>query len=119
VVLKLIVLQVFAVLIFLFFNFLIALLFFPDAVDKPTYIKLLVSNAAAGSVIGKGGATITDFQSQSGARIQLSKNYEFFPGTSDRIILISGGIDDALKALELIIAKLLSEVVIVSQGWFV
>ncbi|KAI5578412.1 hypothetical protein BDE02_08G026800 [Populus trichocarpa] len=81
-----------------------------DAVDKPTYIKLLVSNAAAGSVIGKGGATITDFQSQSGARIQLSKNYEFFPGTSDRIILISGGIDDALKALELIIAKLLSEI---------
>ncbi|XP_061987364.1 protein BTR1-like isoform X2 [Populus nigra] len=81
-----------------------------DAVEKPTYIKLLVSNAAAGSVIGKGGATITDFQSQSGARIQLSKNYEFFPGTSDRIILISGGIDDALKALELIIAKLLSEI---------
>ncbi|KAJ6349956.1 hypothetical protein OIU78_006199 [Salix suchowensis] len=81
-----------------------------DSVEKPTYIKLLVSNAAAGSVIGKGGATITDFQSQSGARIQLSKNYDFFPGTSDRIILISGGIDDALKALELIIAKLLSEI---------
>jgi len=81
-----------------------------DSEEKPTYTRFLVSNAAAGSVIGKGGATITDFQSQSGARIQLSRNYEFFPGTSDRIIMVSGGIDDVLKAVELIIAKLLSEI---------
>ncbi|KAI4339269.1 hypothetical protein MLD38_024228 [Melastoma candidum] len=46
----------------------------------PTYIRFLVSNAAAGSVTGKGGSTITDFQSQSGARIQLSRNHEFFLG---------------------------------------
>ncbi|KAJ8759112.1 hypothetical protein K2173_004119 [Erythroxylum novogranatense] len=80
-----------------------------DNMEKPTYIRFLVSNAAAGSVIGKGGATITEFQSQSGARIQLSRNYEFFPGTSDRIIGISGLIDDVLKAVELVLAKLLSE----------
>lgn len=80
-----------------------------DYVEKPTYIRFLVSNAAAGSVIGKGGATISDFQSQSGARIQLSRNYEFFPGTSDRIIMISGALDDVIKAVELILAKLLSE----------
>ncbi|KAG2729725.1 hypothetical protein I3843_01G257900 [Carya illinoinensis] len=77
--------------------------------EKPTHIKFLVSNAAAGSVIGKGGSTITDFQSQSGARIQLSRNHEFFPGTTDRIIMISGTINDVLKAVELILAKLLSE----------
>ncbi|KAJ8766107.1 hypothetical protein K2173_020623 [Erythroxylum novogranatense] len=80
-----------------------------DSMEKPTYIRFLVSNAAAGSVIGKGGATITEFQSQSGARIQLSRNYEFFPGTSDRIIMVTGSIDDALKAVELVLAKLLSE----------
>ncbi|XLT33614.1 hypothetical protein HN873_064906, partial [Arachis hypogaea] len=50
--------------------------------EKPTYVRFLVSNSAAGSVIGKGGSTITDFQSQSGARIQ---------------------------AVELILSKLLSE----------
>ncbi|KAL5569479.1 hypothetical protein UlMin_026054 [Ulmus minor] len=77
--------------------------------EKPTYIKFLVSNAAAGSVIGKGGATITDFQSQSGARIQLSRNHEFFPGTTDRIIMVSGTINEIVKAMELILAKLLSE----------
>jgi RNA-binding protein Nova len=80
-----------------------------DGGEKPTYIRFLVSNAAAGSVIGKGGSTITDFQSQSGARIQLSRSHEFFPGTSDRIIMISGLIDDVLKAMELVLAKLLNE----------
>lgn len=94
--------------------FLLSNLLLADSMEKPTYIKFLVSNAAAGSVIGKGGATITDFQSQSGARIQLSRNYEYFPGTSDRIIMISGTIDDVLKAVELIIAKLLSEVIVVT-----
>ncbi|XLU28621.1 hypothetical protein S245_064687, partial [Arachis hypogaea] len=55
---------------------------FDDSAEKPTYVRFLVSNSAAGSVIGKGGSTITDFQSQSGARIQ---------------------------AVELILSKLLSE----------
>ncbi|XP_021897819.1 protein BTR1 isoform X2 [Carica papaya] len=80
-----------------------------DSAEKPTYIRFLVSNAAAGSVIGKGGSTITDFQSQSGARIQLSRNHEFFPGTTDRIIMVSGSIDEVIKAMELVLAKLLSE----------
>ncbi|WCJ19225.1 Protein BTR1 [Euphorbia peplus] len=80
-----------------------------DSAEKATYVRFLISNAAAGSVIGKGGATITDFQEKSCARIQLSRNYEFFPGTSDRIIMISGILDDVLKAVELVLAKLLSE----------
>ncbi|KAK9674576.1 hypothetical protein RND81_12G241700 [Saponaria officinalis] len=78
--------------------------------EKPTYLKFLVSNASAGSVIGKGGSTITDFQKDSGARIQLSRNQEYFPGTSDRIILLSGKIDDVLKAMDLILNKLFSEI---------
>ncbi|GAA0170123.1 RNA metabolism protein [Lithospermum erythrorhizon] len=77
--------------------------------DKTTYIKFLLSNAEAGSVIGKGGSTINDFQSQSGARIQLSRNFEFFPGTSDRIVMVSGNIDDVLKAIDLVLTKVLEE----------
>ena len=77
--------------------------------EKSTDIRFLVSNAAAGSVIGKGGSTINDFQ--SGARIQLSRNHEFFMGTSDRIIMISGATNEIIKAMELIMAKLLSEVI--------
>ncbi|KAH0456719.1 hypothetical protein IEQ34_014626 [Dendrobium chrysotoxum] len=83
----------------------------PSADDKErtTHIRFLVSNTAAGSIIGKGGSTITEFQSQSGARIQLSRNHEFFPGTPDRIIMLSGGFSEIFKAMELILDKLLSE----------
>ncbi|XP_010543582.1 PREDICTED: protein BTR1-like isoform X1 [Tarenaya hassleriana] len=80
-----------------------------EPAEKPTHLRFLVSNAAAGSVIGKGGSTITDFQAKSGARIQLSRNQEFFPGTTDRIILISGTIKEVINALELILDKLNSE----------
>ncbi|KAG2401905.1 Protein BTR1-like protein [Vigna angularis] len=80
-----------------------------DSEEKPTYIRFLVSNSAAGSVIGKGGSTITEFQTQSGARIQLSRNHEFFPGTTDRIIMVSGAINEILTAVGLILSKLLSE----------
>lgn len=80
-----------------------------DPTEKPTYIRFLVSNPLAGAVIGKGGSTINDFQSQSGARIQLSRSHEFFPGTTDRIIMISGTIDEILRAVDLVIDKLLTE----------
>lgn len=80
----------------------------PDYTDT-TYLRFLASNAEAGSIIGKGGSTISDFQSRSNARIQLSRNYEYFPGTSDRIIMVSGTIDEVLDAVELILTKLLNE----------
>lgn len=73
-------------------------------------IRFLITNAAAGSVIGKGGVTINEFQSQSGARIQLSRNHEYFPGTTDRIIALSGTIKEVLTAFHLILSKILSEV---------
>jgi RNA-binding protein Nova len=77
---------------------------------KPTHLRFLVSNTAAGCIIGKGGSTINEFQSQSGARIQLSRSHEFFPGTNDRIIMVSGLFDEVIKAMELILEKLLDEV---------
>ncbi|KAF3619921.1 putative histone H2B.1-like [Capsicum annuum] len=80
-----------------------------DHEEKATYVKFLLSNAEAGSIIGKGGSTITDFQARTGARIQLSRNYEVFPGTPDRIVMVSGFLDDILKAVDLILGKLLDE----------
>lgn len=79
-----------------------------DLEDKVT-MKFLISNAAAGSVIGKAGATINEFQAQSGARIQLSRSKEFFPGTQDRIILLTGSVNAILTALHLVLSKLLQE----------
>ena len=47
-------------------------------------LKILIAATAAGSIIGKGGSTMNEFQETSGARIQLSRNGETFPGTTDR-----------------------------------
>lgn len=69
-------------------------------------VRFLISNGNAGSVIGKGGSTITEFQTQSGARIQLSRTREFFPGTTDRILLLSGSINSILTALHLLLSKI-------------
>jgi hypothetical protein len=41
------------------------------------------------SVIGKAGATINTIKEASGARVKVSSNQEFFPGTNERIILVS------------------------------
>lgn len=82
---------------------------FEDEKEKTTQIRFLVSNTAAGSIIGKGGSSINELQSQSGARIQLSRNQEYFPGTSDRIIMVSGTYNEILRAMELILEKLVNE----------
>eukprot|EP00271_Cylindrocystis_brebissonii_P008787 TRINITY_DN23286_c0_g1_i1.p1 TRINITY_DN23286_c0_g1~~TRINITY_DN23286_c0_g1_i1.p1 ORF type:complete len:433 (-),score=94.43 TRINITY_DN23286_c0_g1_i1:546-1844(-) len=76
-----------------------------DASTVESCVRFLVPGTVAGSVIGKGGATISEFQQQSGARIQLSRNKEFFPGTGDRIILLTGTVTSMLTALHLILTK--------------
>ncbi len=51
----------------------------------------------------------TEFQTQSEARIQLSRTNEYFPGTSERIMMISGTVNQVLTALHLVLAKMNSE----------
>lgn len=41
--------------------------------DQYVVLKFLLSTEAAGSVIGKNGATVSELQAQSGTKIQLSK----------------------------------------------
>ncbi|KAG2447266.1 hypothetical protein HYH02_007596 [Chlamydomonas schloesseri] len=72
--------------------------------------KLLVSNSIAGSVIGKAGANIEQLQRSSGARVQLSRAGEFYPGTSDRVLLLSGSLHAVLTAIFLILEKISRDV---------
>ncbi|KAL4423789.1 hypothetical protein ABPG75_001090 [Micractinium tetrahymenae] len=81
-----------------------------NAASNPkVYVKLLVSNAASGSIIGKGGGNINDVQAKTYARIQLSKANEYFPGTTERTLLVTGRLKQVVAALGLIFAKLLRE----------
>eukprot|EP00210_Caulerpa_lentillifera_P005631 g5384.t1 len=69
-------------------------------------LKFLLSNVAAGIVIGKAGGNITSLQEISGARIQLSRNNVFYPGTVERVLLLTGTIRSVLLSLYFILVKL-------------
>lgn len=65
---------------------------------SPIYhFKILVPATAAGRIIGKGGTTIAQLQKDAGARVKMSKASEFYPGTTERVCLISGPIEGILK----------------------
>ena len=57
------------------------------------HLKILIPSAAAGAIIGKGGETIAEVQQKVGAKIKLSKANDFYPGTNERVCLISGSKD--------------------------
>jgi KH domain len=73
----------------------------------PIGLKILVSNNVAGSIIGRGGQTISEFQMQSKARIKLSQSGEYFPTTQDRVCLIQGEDIISMKAaIRLLLARM-------------
>ncbi|XP_078351966.1 RNA-binding protein Nova-1-like isoform X2 [Oculina patagonica] len=76
---------------------------------KTPIVKILIPNHAAGSIIGKGGANIAEVQQQTGARIKLSPNNDYYPGTQERVGLIMGEVDTINKMLNFVIEKIRQE----------
>lgn len=64
--------------------------------------KMLISDNAAGAIIGKSGKTISELQSQSNARIKVSQAGDFYPGSNERTIVLTGPVDAVLDAQDLI-----------------
>ena len=71
--------------------------------------RLVIPNAAAGCVLGKGGGTIKSFIEDSEAEIRLSSQNQAPPGCHDRILTISGTIGQILRAVALVAANLLED----------
>lgn len=55
-----------------------------------TSVTVGVPDKMIGAILGRGGATIAELQSMSGARINVSQRDELMPGTDSRILTISG-----------------------------
>ncbi len=68
--------------------------------------KFLIPSAVAGCIIGKGGRIICKVQQETGTKIKLSQNYEFFPGTNDRVCLIIGNEENILVAMTDILQRI-------------
>ncbi|XP_014260664.1 RNA-binding protein Nova-1 isoform X2 [Cimex lectularius] len=74
--------------------------------DVIYHFKILVPSVAAGAIIGKGGETIAQLQKETNARVKMSKANDFYPGTTERVCLISGNIDSIMEALDFITYKI-------------
>ncbi|XP_054709687.1 RNA-binding protein Pasilla-like isoform X2 [Uloborus diversus] len=69
------------------------------------HFKILVPSVAAGAIIGKGGETIAQLQKEAGARVKMSKATDFYPGTTERVCLITGSVEGILRIHEFIMEK--------------
>ena len=70
------------------------------------HLKVLVPSVAAGAIIGKGGETIADAQAKSGAKVKMSKSNDYYPGTNERVCLITGSVESVSMLLEFIMDKI-------------
>ena len=70
--------------------------------EEEMTLKVLVPTSVAGAIIGKGGETLRQLQSQTGARMKMSKNNENYPETTERVAQLSGGIAACVAALKFI-----------------
>ncbi|PNF38457.1 RNA-binding protein Nova-1 [Cryptotermes secundus] len=74
--------------------------------DGTYHFKMLVPGVAAGAIIGKGGDTIAQLQKDTGARVKMSKANDFYPGTSERVCLITGNVGGIMAVLIFIMEKI-------------
>jgi len=72
-------------------------------------LKVLIPNYAAGAIIGKGGTNIGELQNRYGAKIRLSPSREFYPGTEERIVIITGEVTQIVDMNNYIIDKVLMD----------
>lgn len=79
----------------------------PSPVSLGSTINLAVPDSMIGSILGKRGQTLMEIQSESGAQIRVSQKNEYVPGTSNRIVTLSGS-QESITSARNMIRKLLS-----------
>ncbi|XP_003707294.1 RNA-binding protein Nova-1-like protein passilla isoform X1 [Megachile rotundata] len=74
--------------------------------DGTYHLKVLVPGVAAGAIIGKGGDTIAQLQKDTGAKVKISKSHDFYPGTTERVCLITGSLEAIMAVMDFIMDKI-------------
>jgi len=73
--------------------------------ENTYHLKLLIPSVAAGAIIGKGGETIAEIQKNVGARVKMSKPNDYYPGTNERVCLITGTIEAITTIVNFLVEK--------------
>jgi RNA-binding protein Nova len=75
----------------------------PSSAPRP--VRLAIPEELVGGVVGKGGITIKELMSMTGAMIKTSQKTDVVPGTTDRIMTITGNKASCSHAEMLILKK--------------
>lgn len=70
--------------------------------DQPL-LKTLVPNVIAGVIIGKGGSNLKELKSKYGGFVRVSNNREYYPGTDERVLIISGSKEDIMTTYKYVL----------------
>ncbi|KAI4835848.1 RNA-binding protein Nova-1 [Plasmodium brasilianum] len=70
------------------------------------FVKMLVNNLVAGSVIGKNGSIITSIENKTGCSLKLSPTNSYFPNTQERVLVLCGKQEQINNALLIILDKI-------------
>ncbi|SBS87570.1 RNA-binding protein Nova-1, putative [Plasmodium ovale wallikeri] len=75
-------------------------------VSQLCFVKMLVNNLVAGSVIGKNGSIITSIENKTGCSLKLSPSNSYFPNTQERVLVLCGKQEQINNALLIILDKI-------------
>ena len=76
---------------------------------RDTVLEVEVPENLVGAILGKRGQTLVEFQTTSGAKIQISKKGEYIPGTRNRKVTITGAPNQAQLAHFFVTQKVAQE----------
>ncbi|KAI8020152.1 Protein BTR1 [Camellia lanceoleosa] len=77
-----------------------------EDVDPRSKLKLIVPNSSCSGIIGKGGSTIKSFIEDSQAGIKISPQDSNYLGLNDRLVTLTGTVEEQMRAIDLILSKL-------------
>ena len=77
--------------------------------SRETILEIEVPENLVGAILGKRGQTLVEFQTTSGAKIQISKKGEYVPGTRNRKVTITGAPNQAQLAHFFVTQKVAQE----------
>jgi len=78
---------------------------FPGDILRSRQIKLIIPNATAGVIIGKGGSTIENIKQDTTASLTITPKSDM----SERVMTITGDDGIRIKALEIVLQKILED----------
>jgi len=71
----------------------------------PAFLKVILPYKVTGSVIGRGGQVLLDFEQRTGSQIKISPARAFFPTTNERMIMMSGEMHSIRAMIPLLLRK--------------